>query len=166
MEDRSSIWDSPPKRSSARKGDLTIRRAELGDDAALARLMCELGYDTRTAEMKMRLESILDDSRYQTLVAVSGGTVCGMIGCFLQRSYEHNDVGGRILALVVTESMRGQGIGQELVHAAESDFVAKNINRIAVNTRFERKEAHEFYEKVGYVRNGFRFVKNLPAVAD
>jgi hypothetical protein len=44
--------------------------------------------------------------------------------------------------------------------------MARNIDRLAVNTRFEREEAHEFYEKLGYVRNGFRFVKNLPAGAD
>jgi hypothetical protein len=33
----------------------------------------------------------------------------------------------------------------------------------AVNTRFERKDAHQFYESLGYTRNGFRFVKNLAA---
>jgi hypothetical protein len=37
---------------------------------------------------------------------------------------------------------------------------------VAVNTRFERKEAHEFYEKTGYTRNGFRFVKELPMPVD
>ena len=41
-----------------------------------------------------------------------------------------------------------------------------NIRRIAVNARFEREEVHEFYEKLGYTRNGFRFVKELPMPAD
>lgn len=145
---------------------LTIRAAEVADAAALAALMCELGYETRTADMEMRLETILKDSRYLTLVAVSDGKICGMIGCFCQSSYEHNDPGGRIMALVVSREMRGRGIGGELLRAAERDFLAKNINRIAINTRFERKEAHEFYEKEGYVRNGFRFVKELPGTAD
>ena len=47
-----------------------------------------------------------------------------------------------------------------------SDLAGKNIRRVAVNTHFERKEAHEFYEKAGYTRNGFRFVKELPMPAD
>ena len=53
-----------------------------------------------------------------------------------------------------------------LIAAAEKDLAQKNISRVAVNTRFERKEAHEFYDKAGYTRNGFRFVKELPMPAD
>jgi len=146
--------------------DLVIRRAELSDAASLAGLMTQLGYETRTAEMEMRLESILNNPGFETLVAVSSGKVCGMIGCFLQQSYEHNDVGARILALVVSEKMRRSGVGQQLVQAAENNWMSRNVTRITVNARFERKEAHEFYKKLGYTRNGFRFVKHLPLVAD
>ncbi len=146
--------------------DLAIRRTELSDAASLAGLMTELGYETRTAEMEMRLESIVSNPDYQTLVAVRGGKVCGMIGSVVQHSYEHNDVGARILALVVAEEMRGLGVGRELVRAAENDFMARNISRVAVNTRLDRKRAHDFYERLGYVRNGFRFVKDLPVLAD
>jgi GNAT superfamily N-acetyltransferase len=146
--------------------DLTIRMAELSDAEAIALLMGELGYPTRAAEMQMRLEPILRDSRYRTFVAVRGGRICGMVGTFCHHSYEHNNVGGRILALVVTEKMREQGIGRALIGVAENDFTERNITRVAVNTRFTREDAHKFYESVGYTRNGFRFVKNLSAVAD
>jgi len=146
--------------------DLTIRLAELSDAQAIASLMGELGYPTRAAEMQMRLEPILQDSRYRTFVAVRGGKICGMIGTFCYHSYEHNNVGGRILALVVTEKMRGEGVGRALISAAENDFSDRNITRLAVNTRFTREEAHKFYESLGYTRNGFRFVKTLSAVAD
>jgi GNAT superfamily N-acetyltransferase len=166
MEDRSSIWDPPSKRSPARKGDLTIRKAELSDAHSLASLMCELGYETRTAEMQMRLEAILKDSRYRTFVAVSDGKICGMIGTVCDHSHVHNNLSGRIIALVVSTTMRERGIGRQLIAVVENDFAERNITRITLTTRFERKEAHEFYEKAGYVRNGFRFVKNLPAIAD
>lgn len=146
--------------------DLTVRAAELTDAATLAELMGELGYETRTSEMEMRLESILANSNYRTWVAVSAGKVCGMIGCFLQQSYEHNNVGARILALVVGKEMRGHGIGRELVRVAENDLIASNISRVALNTRLAREEAHAFYERLGYTKNGFRFVKDLPGLAD
>lgn len=145
---------------------ITVRRAELSDSAVLAALMGELGYATRPSEMEMRLEAILADARYQTLVAVRQGKVCGMIGTFYHYSYEHNNPGARIMALVVGKEARGQGIGRELVRVAENDLIAKNIKRVAVNTRFERAQAHLFYERVGYVKNGFRFFKSLPALAD
>jgi GNAT superfamily N-acetyltransferase len=152
--------------SDAQDVDLAIRAAELGDADALAALMTELGYKTRSSEMRMRMESILVDPRYRTFVAVKQGRVCGMIGTFCRYSYEYNDPSGRIIALVVASDSRGHGIGRQLIVRAENDFAQRDIRRVAVNTRFERKEAHEFYERLGYTRNGFRFVKNLATAAD
>ncbi|PYK84291.1 MAG: GNAT family N-acetyltransferase [Verrucomicrobia bacterium] len=146
--------------------DVTIRVAEAADVEALADLMTQLGYETRASEMQMRMEAIRADRNYATFVAVSKGKVCGMIGTYTCYSYEHNSPSGRILALVVSEKMRGRGVGHALIAVAEKDLAQKNISRVAVNTRFERKEAHEFYEKAGYTRNGFRFVKELPMSAD
>jgi GNAT superfamily N-acetyltransferase len=146
--------------------DLAIRFAEAADAEALAGLMTELGYSTRTSEMAMRLETIAADARYRTFVAVSDGKVCGMIGTFCFSSYEHNNPGGRILALVVSKDARRVGVGQRLIAAAESDFAQRNIQRVAVNTHLTRKEAHKFYERVGYTSNGFRFVKTLAPLAD
>jgi GNAT superfamily N-acetyltransferase len=146
--------------------DLVIRSAELTDADALAGLMTQLGYETRASEMKMRLETIATDPRYRTFVAVTAGRICGMIGTFCYYSYEHNNPGGRIIALVVGEEMRGRGVGQRLIAVAENDFAQRNITRVAVNTRFAREKAHQFYEKAGYTANGFRFVKNLPGGAD
>jgi GNAT superfamily N-acetyltransferase len=141
--------------------ELTIRSAQMSDAPSLAALMGELGYKTNCAEMEARLQTILVDSRYRTFVAVSGGEICGMIGTLCLSSYEHNDPSGRILALVVTDRMRGRGVGRQLMAAAEQDFAERNIRRVAVNTHFEREEAHKFYEKFGYAKNGWRFVKTL-----
>src|SRR2546421_1105219 len=146
--------------------DLTIRAPEAGDMEALADLMTQLGYETRASEMEMRMETILANKNYATFVAVSEGKVCGMIGTYTCYTYEHNNPSARILALIVSEKMRGRGVGQALIAAAEKDLAQKNIRRVAVNTRFERTRAHEFYEKVGYTKNGFRFVKELPMPAD
>jgi ribosomal protein S18 acetylase RimI-like enzyme len=141
--------------------DLAIRAADLSDAAALASLMIELGYQTSDTEMRTRLDAILKDSRYRTFVAVSDGQICGMIGTVCHCSYEHNDLAGRILALVVSREMRKSGVGRQLIAAAESDFARRNVRRIALNTRLTRQEAHQFYERLGYERNGFRFVKDL-----
>ena len=142
--------------------DLTIRVAELDDAAALAVLMCELGYETTQSEMRVRLERIATDDRFRTFVAVCDNKVCGMIGTLASPSYEHNDIGGRILALVTLGTMRRHGIGCALLAAAEKDFARRGIWRVALNTRLTRDEAHKFYESRGFERNGWRFVKQLP----
>ena len=141
--------------------DLTIRAAEMNDAAALAQLMCELGYETTKSEMGARMERIATDERYRTFVAVRDGKVCGMIGTITSLSYEHNGPGGRILALVTLKSMRRHGIGRALILTAERDFVQRGISRVALNTQLAREDAHMFYRSLGYERNGWRFVKQL-----
>ena len=136
----------------------------MNDVAALAQLMCELGYETTKSEMQMRMERIAADDCYRTFVAVLDGKVCGMIGTLACPSYEHNDPGGRILALATLGTMRRRGIGRALIAIAEKDFAHRGIRRVALNTRLAREDAHKFYESVGYERNGWRFVKQLPVI--
>jgi ribosomal protein S18 acetylase RimI-like enzyme len=142
--------------------DLTIRHAQPGDAAALAQLMCELGYETTKSEMQMRLQRIATDQRYRTFVAVCDGNVCGMIGTLTYPSIEHNDPSGRIVALVILRTTRRRGIGRALIAIVEKDFAQRGIRRIALNTQLAREDAHKFYESLGYERNGWRFVKQLP----
>ena len=133
----------------------------MNDAAALAQLMCELGYATTESDMQRRMKKISTDERYRTFVAVLDGTVCGMIGTLTCPSYEHNDPGGRILALATLSTMRRRGIGRALIATAEKDFAQRGIRRVALNTRLARQDAHKFYESLGYERNGWRFVKQL-----
>lgn len=144
-------------------GDLKIREAELSDASEMAALMCELGYETTPTEMETRLRSIRSMPAYQTLVAVVDGRVCGMIGTSAQASYEHNDLGGRILAFVIAQTARRRGIGRALIAVAEENFARRGITRVALDTRLTREDAHKFYEALGYERNGYRFVKNIRA---
>src|SRR3954462_2418573 len=109
--------------------DAIVRVAETSDLDALAELMTDLGYPTRTSEMQMRWEIIAKDPQYRTFVAVYDGKVCGMIGTFSFYTYENNNAGGRILALVVAKEARGRGIGRRLIAAAENDFAQRNIRR-------------------------------------
>jgi len=141
--------------------DLIIRYAQPGDAAALAQLMCELGYETTKSEMQMRLQRIATDERCRTFVAVCDGNVCGMIGTLTYPSIEHNDPSGRIVALVILRTMRRRGIGRALLATAEEDFAQRGIRRIGLNTQLAREDAHKFYESLGYERNGWRFVKQL-----
>ena len=138
-----------------------FRDAELNDAAELAVLMCELGYETKRAEMETRLKLILSNPAYKTFVAIMDGCLCGMIGTFTYPSYEHNDPGGRILALVTSSAARRRGIGRALVATAEKDFAQRGVSRVALDTRLTREDAHKFYESLGYERNGWRFVKQL-----
>ena len=139
-----------------------IRDAELNDAAELAVLMSQLGYETNRTEMERRLKSILCNPAYKTFVAIMDGCVSGMIGTLTYPSYEHNDPSGRILAIVTLNVARRRGIGRALIATAEKDFTQRGIRRVALDTRLTREDARKFYESLGYERNGWRFVKQLP----
>ena len=149
--------------SQQRDVGIRIREAKLTDAPELAALMCELGYKTTRSEMRQRVKSILNDARYGTLVAEVGNEVCGMIGTMTHMSHEHNDLSGKIIALVVSKKQRRSGMGRALIAAAEKDFASRNITRVTLTTRFAREEAHRFYEALGYSKTGFRFAKTLRA---
>src|ERR1700756_4924269 len=138
-----------------------IRDAELNDAPELAVLICQLGYETDRTEMETRLELILSNPAYKTFVAIVDGCVCGMIGTLTCPTYEHNDPSGRGLSLVTSSVAQRRGIGRALMATAEKDFAQRGIRRVALDTRLTRKDAHKFYESLGYERNGWRFVKQL-----
>ena len=124
-------------------------------------LMCELGYETTSAEMRQRLKPIVRDARFRTFVGEIDNTICGVIGTLTHPSYEHNNSPGKIIALVVSKKHRRGGIGRALIAAVEKDFAKRKVTRLSLTTRFTRQEAHQFYEALGYSRTGFRFAKNL-----
>ena len=107
--------------------NVRIRAAKFSDAPELAALMCELGYSTTSDEMRARLKSILSDAAYSTLVAKIGNDLCGMIGTVTHLSHEHNDLSGKIVALVVLNKRRRSGVGRALIAAAEKDFARRML---------------------------------------
>src|SRR5947199_9782081 len=95
--------------------NLKIRHGKLSDAADLAALMCELGYGTAGAEMDSRLLSILKDLRYKNLVALNDDKICGMIRTVSASCYLHDDLTGRIIALVVSTESQRRGRGARLI---------------------------------------------------
>ena len=141
--------------------EIKIRSACPDDSPAIARLMSQLGYLTSEDEMKCRLAAILPDSNHATFVAEYEEEVIGVIGVGVYHYYEKNGTYGRLLALVVDEKRKGHGIGASLVAQAERWLKASFVSSIVVNSGKQRREAHRFYERLGYEETGLRFVKTL-----
>ncbi|PSB23082.1 GNAT family N-acetyltransferase [filamentous cyanobacterium CCP1] len=141
--------------------EVEIRDACLDDSPALACLISQLGYPTSSNEMKERLSAILIDPNYKTFVAEYQKEVIGIIGVGVGRYYEKNGIYGRLLALVVDEKWRSQGVGASLVAKAECWLKERKATSIVVNSGKQRGAAHRFYERLGYEETGLRLVKLL-----
>ena len=139
--------------------DDRIRDARVGDAAALARLVTELGYPTTAPDMQARLATILGRADYATFVVERDGAIVGMAGATLGCFYEKNGAYVRLVVLVIDTVHRGSGIGEVLVRAVERWAERHGATEIVVNSRTERAAAHRFYERLGYRSTGLRFVK-------
>jgi ribosomal protein S18 acetylase RimI-like enzyme len=61
----------------------------------------------------------------------------------------------------VAEDHRNGGIGALLVAEAEKRLTARGCKMVEVTSNMRRERAHGFYEKLGYERTSFRFMKKL-----
>ena len=111
--------------------------------------------------MCKRLESILADKDYATLVACDGEHLVGLIGTRVGLLYESDGHYGQIMALAVAPGHQRRGVGRMLVKAAESMLVARGVDLLVVTSGNQRADAHAFYEKSGYTFTGRRYKKSV-----
>ena len=140
-----------------------IREATEADAGALADLLTQLGYPTTLEQARARLQRILPDPAWATLLFEERGRVLGFGGIQVCASYEHDTSVARIVAMVVDAAVRRRGVGAELVAALERRAVTMGAGKIVVTSAMRREDAHAFYEKLGYGRTGLRFGKALPS---
>ena len=111
--------------------------------------------------MYMRLESILGDHDYHTLVACDGDQIVGLVGTRVGPLYESDDLYGQIMVLAVAGGRQRGGIGRMLMQAAESILIQRGARVSVVTSGNHRTDAHAFYEKNGYAFTGRRYKKSL-----
>jgi ribosomal protein S18 acetylase RimI-like enzyme len=133
---------------------LVLRAAKPKDSGVIAALIVALGYEVTAAEVASRLR------RVEALVADRGGVVGAITVAVTQVLHRPKPV-GRISMLVVGEEARGAGIGTALVAEAEQRLAAAGCGLIEVTSNRKRQRAHAFYERLGYERTSYRFVKAL-----
>ena len=125
-----------------------IRAAEAKDIPSLQTLFLQLGYQTETAILAQRITAT--QSMMSALVAETENAVCGVIVINFILPVHENRLWALISALVIEESSRGSGIGQQLLQAAERlalpFFAAVSIAQIAVDPRNDA--AHEGDAKI------------------
>ena len=131
--------------------EITVRNAIPDDAEAIARLSGELGYPTTAADARRRLFDIKTSKNHAVMVAEDdAGSVVGWIHVFRSRR-----LGGEPFAelggLVVTESLRGHGIGRRLVSEAEEWAAQRDIATLRIRTRTTRNDARLFYEDLDFV---------------
>lgn len=142
-----------------------IRAAELKDISSLKKLFLQLGYQTSSESLKLRINEV--HNSLSILVAELDKEICGVVVVNFITPVHENGLWALISALVIDESSRGAGIGQKLLLASERIALDKRCSQIELSSSERRLRAHKFYESNGYKEVRKRFVKvltDLPSV--
>ena len=111
--------------------------------------------------MEPRLQRLLTQPDYTTLVAEHSDEIVGLVGAYMGHALEFDPTYGRLTGLVVDERWRGRGIGRLLMQEIEKRLRERGARMLMLTSGRHRTEAHRFYESIGYEMTGLRFVKRL-----
>ncbi|MGV4796048.1 GNAT family N-acetyltransferase [Rhizobium sp. F40D2] len=84
-------------------------------------------------------------------VAESGGEVVGTFQTMVTTTLTGRGSSAMIIEAVQTRAdMRGQGIGAGMIEFAIAEAKGRGIKRVALTSNAIRKDAHRFYERLGF----------------
>ncbi|MBY4674794.1 GNAT family N-acetyltransferase [Burkholderia multivorans] len=141
--------------------NLTTREAQLADHTAIASLLCQLGYEVTPALILEKIETLLTVSTNRIIVAAMQGEVVGSISLHILPFFHAAGYLGRITSMVVDERHRGCGVGSALIADAERWLTVTGCVKLEVTSGDHRHDAHRFYEKHGFLRDGQRLSRRL-----
>ena len=173
---RAAAAPDPPERRSKPKAEpdaprkdppapsepprLRVRNADAVDGQAIAPLLAALGYEVTADELADRIGR-MSRTGEPVLVAKLGDSVAGCLTWHVVPVLHRPKPVGRITLLVVAEEARRKGVGRALVEAAEARLRQRGCGMIEVTSNVKRKQAHAFYERLGFERTSYRFARPL-----
>ena len=140
---------------------LHVRVAKSGDAPDIASLITLLGYPCLPDEALARMRAVAAEHDHARRVADRNGHLCGLLCLDLMYYLPLGARTCRITALVVAKEHQGEGVGRELLQAAETWARQAGAARIEVTSAAHRDKAHAFYRACGYEDGAMRFVKRL-----
>ena len=136
--------------AGASAGEIQIRCANPDDAERIAALATQLGYPSTPGQVAARLARLKHDGEHAIFVAEQSALVVGWVHVFEKHLLE-SDPEAEIGGLVVDENYRGAGAGKFLMERAEEWARSRGLKSVYLRSNVIRKEAHVFYEKLGYL---------------
>jgi len=137
----------------------TIRAADASDSPGVKLLLEELEGRAFDQDIFTRIYAEYLEAPL-TLIFVATqeeGEIIGFISCKGQSLLHHEGLVFEIQELVVTATHQGKGLGRKLVEALKPDLEKLGAISLEVTSNKRRKEAHAFYQSVGFLNSHEKF---------
>jgi len=137
-----------------------IRRAQPTDTAAIRALIAQLDYDP-PASLEEKIRRLSSHPDEVLLVYELDAEVVAFLSLHFVPQIALDGDFARISYFAVKDTVRSQGIGQELEAYITRLASERNCDRIEVHCHTRRTGAHRFYERRGYEEFPKYFIKGL-----
>lgn len=129
------------------------------DDLSRGREDASLPLDPRYEMAFVDLDS---DPNQRLIVAERDGAIIGTMQLsYLPGIAFRGAWRGQIEAVRVVSSLRGQGLGQQMMEWALEQCRARGCRMVQLTSMRDRVDAHRFYEKLGWTKSHFGFKLKL-----
>jgi GNAT superfamily N-acetyltransferase len=145
---------------------LSVRPVSASDGQAVTRLIAEFG--PQRSPVPDRMEAVLrtfgahvryvDAGRAASVVAELDGATVGVLTLEWQHPFWTTELHAWIPDLVVTEPMRGRGIGRALMVSALSTAADAGAADVSLESGERRVSAHGLYRSLGFTEPGRTWV--------
>lgn len=126
-------------------------------DAGQIRDLCHqaLGYDSTLEKVAAQIDKFNQPDSGHFCFVYEEDQTGHILGYVEAEAYEsiYSDPGLNVLGLAVFSSAQGCGIGRQLMERVEDLAISRHYAFIRLNSASHRKEAHLFYEHIGYEGN-------------
>ncbi|KST67065.1 GNAT family N-acetyltransferase [Mastigocoleus testarum] len=140
-----------------------IRPARLQDTERISNLSKQLGYSIGHGDIRDRLRSLKQDDLH--IIYVASWRNDFVVGWIHAHKSDFIIVSPQVLifGLIVDINYRRRGIARLLVQKVEEWALIKNCQTVRLRSNITRKDAHNFYENIGYknTKHSLEFSKNL-----
>lgn len=107
------------------------------------------------------LETLLNNPNCTVLVAKENSIVIGSGFIFYMPNPAHGKQYGFLEGIVVDKDKRGHGTGTKLLEESISHAKQKGCYKVIFTSGLDRQDAHEFYLKHGFRKQGLEFRMDL-----
>ena len=119
------------------------------DAVAVNLLSHQLGYPLSLQQTAENIKKVTKSKDHIAYVAVISGRIVGWIGAshvIMIEVLPHCEING----LVIDKDFHGKGIGKLLIEKAKEWTREKGNSRLSLHCNIKRREAHEFYQHIGF----------------
>lgn len=143
--------------------NINIRNCSSDDFEGVQKLLQQLWPDRNfnVKDLREVYERALSSQNQKLMAAVASGRIVGFCSLTIKNNLWQAANLGVVDELVVDAEYRGFGIGKMLMEKITQIAIENECKRLELDSSFHRKEAHQFYERLGFKARAFWFSKEL-----